>query len=80
MTNERKFVEDKVYLQGPDGQIWEYEAMLANQNGFVAVTPNPSKKATAAQRAEQQALEEEQARIAAEEKAAAEQAEADKTK
>lgn len=55
MANDRKFVEDKVYLQGPDQQIWEYEALLANQPGFVAVTPNPSKKAAAADETQQNA-------------------------
>ena len=60
-TNERKFVEDKVYLKGPDGQIWEYESLLANQSGFVAVTPNPSKKATAEQAAAAQAVADQEA-------------------
>jgi hypothetical protein len=58
MTTERKFVEDKVYLQGPDGQIWDYDALLANQSGYVAVTPNKSKKATAQMEADKKAQEE----------------------
>ena len=40
----RKFEVDKVYLKGPDGQIWENEPLLANRDGFVPVVPNPSKK------------------------------------
>jgi hypothetical protein len=58
MTTERKFVEDKVYLQGPDGQIWDYDALLANQSGYVAVTPNKSKKAATQEEADKKAQEE----------------------
>lgn len=47
-NEERQYIEDKVYLQGPDGQHWDYEPLLANTPGFTPVTPNPSKKAAAA--------------------------------
>lgn len=43
---DRKFVQDKVYLQGPKGQIYDYEPLLARQPGWKAVTPNSTKKAT----------------------------------
>lgn len=39
----RKFVKDKTYLRAPDGQIWEYESMLAEKFGFEPVVPNPTK-------------------------------------
>lgn len=42
---DRKYEPDKVYLQGPDGRIWPYEALLANEPGFVSVVPNKSKQA-----------------------------------
>lgn len=45
--NERKFQQDKVYLQGPDGQIWDYEPMLAAQEGYKQVIPNQSRKSAA---------------------------------
>lgn len=45
---ERKFVEDKVYLKGPNGQIWDYDPLLANVNGYTSHIPNPSKKAAKA--------------------------------
>lgn len=44
---ERKYIEDKVYLKGPNGQIWDYDPLLANVNGYVSHIPNPSKKAAA---------------------------------
>lgn len=47
MSDERKFEEDKVYLQGPDGVIWEYDTLLSNAPGYKPVTPNPSKIAQA---------------------------------
>ena len=40
---ERQFDKDKTYLRAPDGQIWEYESMLAEKFGFEPVVPNPSK-------------------------------------
>ena len=75
--NERKFVEDKVYLRGPDGQVWEYEALLANQSGFTAFTLNPSKAAAAQAEADAKAAADEQEAIkAADEKAKADAAKA----
>lgn len=61
MAEERKFIEDKVYLQGPNGVIYDYEPLLANQAGFVAVTPNKSKATLAAEKSEAQAAEEQAA-------------------
>lgn len=52
MATEKKrvFQQDKVYMQGPDGMIHEYEPMLLKIKGFTQVIPNPSKKeATPAQ-------------------------------
>ena len=45
MAKERVFEEDKVYLKGPDDQIWPYEALLAEVVGYEKVIPNPSKSA-----------------------------------
>lgn len=42
---ERKFEQDKVYLQGPDGQIWPYDPHLTKIDGFKSVIPNKSKAA-----------------------------------
>ena len=42
--SKRDFVEDKIYLKTPDGQIWEYEPLLAKQRGVTKVIPNRSKK------------------------------------
>lgn len=42
---ERKYQLDKTYLQGPKGQIYDYEAVLAKQPGWKPVVPNRSKKA-----------------------------------
>lgn len=44
-TKKRVFQQDKVYMQGPDGMIHEYEPMLLKIKGFTQVVPNPSKKA-----------------------------------
>lgn len=46
-TKKRVFQQDKVYMQGPDGMIYEYEPMLLKIKGFTQVVPNPSKKAEA---------------------------------
>ena len=42
--SDRQFEEDKVYLQTADGNIWEYEALLARRADVKKVIPNPSKK------------------------------------
>lgn len=41
---KRQFVQGKTYLRDKKGQIWEYEALLANKSGFTAVIPNPAPK------------------------------------
>ena len=41
---ERKFDADKVYLQGPDGQIWPYDPHLSAVEGFKPVIPNKTKR------------------------------------
>ena len=43
--SKREFVEDKVYLKTPDGNIWEYEPLLAKRSDVKKVIPNRSKKA-----------------------------------
>lgn len=55
---DRKFVEDKVYLKGPSGVIYEYEPLLAQRPGFVPTVPNKSKTLQAAERKEASAAEE----------------------
>lgn len=43
-TKDQKpqFIEDKVYLRGPDGVHWDHDPLLAAVPGYIAVVPNPS--------------------------------------
>ncbi len=74
--SKREFVEDKVYLKSPEGDIWEFEPLLARRPGWTKVIPNKSKKVdnSAEADAKAKAEAEAKAKAGAEEKAKAEAA------
>ena len=77
--SKREFVEDKVYLKSPEGEIWEYEALLARRPGWTKVIPNRSKKKDETNDAETKAKAEAEAKAKAEAEAKA-KAEAEQNK
>ena len=69
--SKREFVEDKVYLKSPEGDIWEFEPLLARRPGWTKVIPNKSKKVDNSAEADAKAKVEAEAKAKAEAEAKA---------